>query len=218
MSYRACSLIQLVVVVTGCARFSAPGPALPALFSGPLAVVADSVFSSTGPSYCAPTRSYSGGKVPQGCIRQSGDMTEWVNWTGVSQVTRVVRWLSANDNASAMREGRRWEEEIATQLGLPVRCPARPVDERLRAPLTPAVIALESRWTAGAATGVSTAVIVRESTPGGRAYGSAVKPERAAVVLVRTLGPERCGAIRILRPHPWPPRTRQPDGSWKVRA
>lgn len=218
MSYRACSLIQLAVVVTGCAMSFPPGPALPAGFSGPLAVVADTVFSSTGPSYCAPTEMLHYGKVPQGCVRQSGDTTEWVNWSGASQVTRVVRWWSATDNASAMREGRRLEEEIAIQLGLPERCPALPVDERLRASSRPPVTALESRWTARAATGVSTAVIVLESTPGGRAYGFPMEPTRAAVLLVRTVGPERCGATRIFRPRSWPPRIRQPDGSWKVRA
>ncbi len=172
----------LLVVVTGCAMYFPPAPALPTGFSGALAVVADSVFSSTGPSYCAPTEHLDYGTVPQGCVRESGDTIEWVNWTGANQVTRVVRSWRAADNASAMSAGLRLKEEITAQLGPAVRCPAQPVTT------------FESRWMARAASGVTTAVIVLESTPGGREFGFTVRPTRAAVTLVRTLGQERCGA------------------------
>jgi hypothetical protein len=185
---------QLLVVVTGCAVYFPPAPTLPARFTGALAVVADSIFSRGAPSYCAPTEHLDYGRVPQGCVRESGDTTEWVNWADANHVTRVVRWWHEDDNESAIRAGRRLEEQIAAQLGSPLRCPAPPVDERLSPPLRPPVTALESRWTARSATGVSTAVIVRETTPGGRAYGFPVRPARPAVVLIRTLGPERCGA------------------------
>jgi hypothetical protein len=185
---------QLLLVVTGCAVYFPPAPTLPGRFTGPLAVAADSVFSRGGPSYCAPTEHLDYGRVPKGCVRESGDTTEWVNWADANAVTRVVRWWHENDSGSAMRAGRHLEEQIAAHLGPPVRCPAPPVDERLRPPLRPPVTALESRWTASAATGVSTAVIVREATPGGRAYGFPVRPARPVVVLVRSLGPEGCGA------------------------
>jgi hypothetical protein len=160
-------LIPTALLVTGCALYFPSTPILPQTFEGPLSATADSLVASTQPVYCAPARHLDFGTTPQGCVRAAGDTTGWVNWTGAGRVVKLGReWIEPDG-------GRSVEHELAGRLGTPVEChyPDNPTWH-------------EVRWIARNSAGISTVL---------RIDGGADHTRPAAVVLIRTLGPEGCG-------------------------
>jgi hypothetical protein len=160
-------LIPTALLVTGCALYFPSTPILPQTFEGPLSATADSLVASTQPVYCAPARHLDFGTTPQGCVRAAGDTTGWVNWTGAGRVVKLGREGIEPDG------GRSVEHELAGRLGTPVEChyPDNPTWH-------------EVRWIARNSAGISTVL---------RIDGGADHTRPAAVVLIRTLGPEGCG-------------------------
>ena len=172
-SYGHALLIPAALRVTACALYFPRTPILPQTFEGPLSANADSLVASTQPSYCAPARHLDFGTTPQGCVRVAGDMRGWVNWTGTNRVVKVGRQWTQPDGVAAMRVGRSMESELAGRLGPSVEChyPYNPTWH-------------EVRWIARDPAGISTVL---------RIDGAADHTGPAAVVLIRTLGPEGCG-------------------------
>jgi len=160
-------LIPAALVVSACALYFPGTPILPQTFEGPLSATADSLVASTQPVYCAPARHLDFGTTPQGCVRAAGDTTGWVNWTGAGRVVKLGReWIEPDG-------GRSVEHELTGRLGTPVEChyPHNPTWH-------------EVRWIARDRAGISTVL---------RIDGPADHTGPAAVVLIRTLGPEGCG-------------------------
>jgi hypothetical protein len=172
--------LQLLLIANACAPFS-HAPALPRTFSGPLGAFADSIFAGAEASYCAPTEHLDYGRVPQGCVRTIADTTLWVNWDGENHVTTVARKWSVRDGASALLEARALAEGISASLGAPLRC------DRLPPPMLSELL-----WTPRETAQISTAVIVLDSTPGGRTFGLPIRPWPAAIILVRAVGAHDC--------------------------
>ena len=167
-------LIPAALFVTACAVYFARTPILPATFEGPLSAIADSLVASTHRSFCAPARHLDFGTTPQGCVRVGGETAGWVNWTEASRVVKVGREWSQPDGVTALRVGRSMESELAGRLGPPVECHYEHQPS-----------GREVRWITTASAGISTALIVYDSVPNPAARGQ--------IVLIRTLGPERCG-------------------------
>ena len=167
-------LVLAALSVTACALYFPRTPILPQTFEGPLSANADSLVASTQHLYCAPARHLDFGTTPQGCVRVAGDTGGWVNWTDASRVVKVGREWSQPDGVTALRVGRSMESELAVRLGPPVEChyAHQPTGR-------------EVRWITTESSGISTALIVYDSVPN--------RTARGRVVLIRTLGPERCG-------------------------
>jgi hypothetical protein len=174
-------LILVALVVTACALYFPSTPILPQTFEGPLSAIADSLVASTQPVYCAPARHLDFGTTPQGCVRAAGDTTAWVNWTDAGRVVKLGREWIQPDGVTALRVGRSLESELAGRLGPPVECH-----------YAHQWTAREVRWIATESAGISTALIVWDSVPSHTAT--------PRVILIRTLGPERCGDHRD---RPW---------------
>ncbi|MDT4966057.1 MAG: hypothetical protein QOJ64_794 [Acidobacteriota bacterium] len=166
-------LIPAALSVTACAVYLPRTPILPERFEGPLNANADSLVSSTQALYCAPARHLDFGTTPQGCVRVAGDMQGWVNWTGTNRVLKVGRQWIQPDGVSAMRVGRSMEIDLAGKLGPSVEChyPHNPTWH-------------EVRWITTDSASISTVLRIDDA---------ADRTAPASVVLLRTLGPERCG-------------------------
>jgi hypothetical protein len=167
-------LVPAALSVTACALYFPSTPILPRTFEGPLSASADSLVASTQLVHCAPTRHLDFGTTPQGCERVAGDTIGWVNWTGLNHVVKVGREWSLPDGVTALRVGRSMEGELAGRLGPPVECHYKHQPS-----------GREVRWITTEPAGISTALIVLDSLPGPTPLGG--------IVVMRTLGPERCG-------------------------
>ena len=160
-------VIPAALSFLACALYFPRTPILPKTFEGPLSAYADSLIASTQPSYCAPARHLDFGTTPQGCVRVAGDTTAWVNWTGAGRVVKLGReWIEPDG-------GRFVESGLTRRLGTPVEChyPHNPTWH-------------EVRWITTDSRGISTVL---------RIDGGPNQTAPAAVVLIRTLGPQGCG-------------------------
>jgi hypothetical protein len=166
-------VVSAALCVTACGVLFPRTPILPETFEGPLKANADTIVASTQPSYCAPSRHLDFGTTPQGCVRVAGDTWCWVNWTGAGHVVKVGRSWKHPDSLTAFEFFRSMEGELTDKLGRPIEC--RDVDKWT---------AREIRWIATEPAGISTAL---------RVSGDPDRPNSARVVLIRALGPERCG-------------------------